>query len=231
MLLAEIEIRHSRPVAPTRRVALGRMLLPTDPLPGWGPVLLGGMVAANMGELDPEFVPGIHNLVHDLESGIRISQPRLRHRFQRDTVGLDRSRHSLIGEGEDIWFDLDEHALPEVNVLGALYAAADLPNEARPTAFRVLKKALHWERTLDASFVAHLLGDDASFSRWRSLPEDRRRALKLFGFGPNDSPDRDDIVTRFREAVMHAHPDRGGVSHDAGQRIVDLTRARRLLLG
>lgn len=231
MLLAELEIRHSRPVAPTRRVALGLTVLPTDPLPGWGPVLLGGMVAANMSELDPEFVPGIHNLVDDLESGIRITQPRLRHRFQRDTVGLDRSRHSLIGDGEEIWFDLDEHALPEVNVLGAVYAAADLPTEARPTAFRVLKKALNWERTLDASFVAHLLGDDASFSKWRALPQDRRNALKLFGFGPNDNPDREDIQTKFREAVFSSHPDSGGASIDAGQRMVDLTRARRLLLG
>jgi hypothetical protein len=231
MLLAEIEIRHSRPVAPTRRVALGLTVLPIDPLPGWGPVLLGGMVAANMGDLDPEFVPGIHNLVHDLEAGLRISQPRLRHRFQRDTVGLDRSRHSLIGEGEEIWFDLDEHALPEVNVLGAVYAAADLPREARPTAFRVLKKALNWERTLDASFVAHLLGDDATFSKWRALPEDRRRALTLFGFGPNDAPDRDEIQSRFREAVINAHPDRGGDTDDAGQRMVELTRARRVLIG
>lgn len=231
MLLAEIEIRHSRPIAPTRRVALGLTVLPVDPLPGWGPVLLGGMVAANMGELDPEFVPGIHNLVHDLETGSRITQPRLRHRFQRDTVGLDRSRHSLIGDGEEVWFDLDEHALPEVNVLGALYAAADLPKEARPTAFRVLKKALNWEDTLDARFVAHLLGDDATFSKWRALPVERRWALKLFGFGPHDTPEREDIQSRFREAVITAHPDRGGDSGDAGERIVQLTHARRLLIG
>ncbi len=231
MLLAEIEIRHSRPVAPTRRVALGLTVLPTDPLPGWGPVLLGGMVAANIGELDPEFVPGVHDLVRDLESGILIRQPRLRHRFQRDTVGLDRSRHSLIGEGENVWFDLDAHALPEVNVLGAVYAAAGLQGEARLGAFRVLKKAMHWDQTLDSSFVAHLLGDDAAFSKWRALPQERRWALRLFGFGPNDSPDRDDVQTRFREAVVSVHPDRGGESDDAGQRIVELTQARRLLIG
>ena len=33
MLLAEIEIRHSRAVAPTRRVALGPYWLPTEPSP------------------------------------------------------------------------------------------------------------------------------------------------------------------------------------------------------
>ena len=31
MLLAELEIYHSRPVQPTRRVALGSLVLPVDP--------------------------------------------------------------------------------------------------------------------------------------------------------------------------------------------------------
>lgn len=230
MLLAEIEIRHSRPIAPTRRVALGFSMLPTDPAPGWGPVLLGGMVAASVGDLEPEFVPGVHELLEDLERGVRITQPRLRHRFQRDTVGLDSSRHSLIGEGENVWFELDDHALPEVTLLGALYAAADLPKSCRRTTFRALRKAVQWDRVLDGSFVAHVLGDDASFSKWRALPTDTRWALKLLGFGPNDQPTKVDIQGRFREAVWDAHPDRGAADVDAGQRMVELTNARRILL-
>ncbi len=230
MLLAECEIRHSRPVAPTRRVALGLQVLPTEPLPGWGPVLLGGMVAANIVELEPDELPDVWDIVDDLEAGGRISQPRLRHRFQRDVVGLDRSVHSLIGEGEHVWFDLDDRALPAVTVLGALYAAAALPIECHPVVFRVMRKAMLWEHKLDADFVAHLLGDDAAFSRWRSLPTDHRWALKLLGFGPNDAPTREMIQAAFREAVSKAHPDRGGERDDAGQRIVELTQARRLLL-
>jgi hypothetical protein len=233
MLLAEVEIRHSRPVAPTRRVAIGRTLLPVDPTPGWGPVLLGGLIAANLAALDEEFVPGLFNLVDDLEEGGRIAQPRLRYRFQRDTVGLDRSVHTLTGEGEHVWFELDEHALPEVNVLGAMYAAADiaaLPGVAAPMVFRVMRKALQWDKPLGLDFVAHVLGDDAAFSRWRALPTDMRWALKLLGFGPNDAPDRTDIQVRFREAVWEAHPDRGGDVGDAGQRMSELTQARRLLL-
>ena len=46
VLLAELEIWHSRPIAPTRRVALGRSLLPVDPPPGFGGILLGGGVLA-----------------------------------------------------------------------------------------------------------------------------------------------------------------------------------------
>ena len=50
MLLAEIEIRHSRAVAPTRRVALGPYWLPTEPSPGYGGILLGGIVAAHLAD-------------------------------------------------------------------------------------------------------------------------------------------------------------------------------------
>jgi hypothetical protein len=230
MLLAECEIRHSRPVAPTRRVALGLQVLPTEPLPGWGPVLLGGMVAANINELEPEELPELWDFVDDLEAGRRIVQPRLRHRFQRDVVGLDRSVHSLIGEGEHVWFDLEDRALPAVTVLGALYAASTLDVATHPHVFRVMRKAMLWENKLDADFVAHLLGDDAAFSRWRALPTDHRWALKLLGFGPNDTPTREMIQTAFRDAVSRAHPDRGGETDDAGQRMVELTQARRLLL-
>ena len=84
---------------------------------------------------------------------------------------------------------------------------------------------------LDGSFVAHLLGDDASFSKWRALPGDTRWALKMLGFGPSDHPERDDIQTRFRDAVWNSHPDRGGEAVDAGRRMVELTRARKILLG
>lgn len=206
-------------------------MLPVEPVPGWGPVLLGGLVAASVGELEPEFLPGVHDLLDDLESGSRIAQPRLRHRFQRDTVGLDSSRHSLIGEGENIWFELDDHALPEVTVLGALYAAANLPIKSRRSTFRALRKATVWEDVLDGNFVAHMLGDDAAFSKWRAMPTETRWALKLLGFGPNDEPERADIQSRFRDAVWHAHPDRGAAAKDAGQRMVEFTRARKILLG
>ena len=36
MLLAELEIFHTRPAVPTRRVALGHMVLPVEPAPGFG---------------------------------------------------------------------------------------------------------------------------------------------------------------------------------------------------
>ena len=88
MLLAEIEVFHSRPIAPTRRVALGNMLLPCDPGPGVGGVLLGAVAARFTPELDPDLIPDLVSLTHEVEAGRRIPQPRLRHRLQEDRIGL-----------------------------------------------------------------------------------------------------------------------------------------------
>ena len=56
-----------------------------------------------------------------------ISQPRLRHRFQTDVVGLDRSRHRLVSVGRALELELDDHAHDLPQVLGAVYAAAQFP--------------------------------------------------------------------------------------------------------
>ncbi len=56
VILAELEVFHSRPIAPTRRVALGHVDLPVTPAPGFGGILLGGVVAAYMPGLDPDLV-------------------------------------------------------------------------------------------------------------------------------------------------------------------------------
>src|SRR5213078_837477 len=93
MLLAELEIRHSRAIAPTRRIALGALWLPTDPAPGFGGILLAAVVAATVGGLDDDSRDDLDVLIDDLERTRRIAQPRLRHRFQTDVVGLDRSHH------------------------------------------------------------------------------------------------------------------------------------------
>ena len=39
MILAELEAYQSRPIAPTRRLALGELNLPCDPAPGFGGIL------------------------------------------------------------------------------------------------------------------------------------------------------------------------------------------------
>ena len=132
MVVAELEVFHSRPIAPTRRVSLGKMHLPTDPPPGFGGILLGGIIAANIAEVDPDLVPDLLRLTTELEEGRRIPQPRLRYRFQEDKIGLQPSRHRLIGEGEELTFDFDDdNGLPTQQVLGAVYAAGRLDPSVR----------------------------------------------------------------------------------------------------
>src|ERR1700748_2306278 len=104
MVVAELEVYHSRPIAPTRRVSIGKMVLPTDPPPGFGGILLGGIVANHIMGIDPDLVPDLLRLTTELEEGRRIPQPRLRYRLQEDKVGLQPSRHRLIGHGEALRF-------------------------------------------------------------------------------------------------------------------------------
>ena len=232
MLLAELEIRHSRAIAPTRRVAVGEHWLPTDPAPGYGGILLGGIVATHLGDLDPELQDEFLALIDDLEAGRRISQPRLRHRFQTDVVGLDRTRHKLIGSaGTSVAFQIDGVGRPVPQLLGALYAAGGIHVTTRPAVFAAIRKAARWERGIDADLVAYLSDPtSAPPASWRRFPTDERWALQVLGFGPESQPERDEVQRRFRTLIREAHPDHGAENEGAGQRILELTEARRILL-
>src|SRR5213078_2509957 len=110
MLLAELEIRHSRAAVPTRRVALGERWLPAEPAPGPGGILLGGLVAAHVDAIDDDLLVELLGLI--------------------DVVGLDRSRHKLVAQGEEMVFELDEHGPAVPQVLGAVYAVRELSEDA-----------------------------------------------------------------------------------------------------
>jgi hypothetical protein len=226
VLLAELEVRHSRPIAPTRRLALGQLYLPTDPSPGFGGLLLAGLLGAFAGQLDDETRDRLDILLDDVERGRRIVQPRIRYRFQADTVGLDRSRHKLVGEGEQLRLDIDRHANGLPQILAAVYAAGRLPRAARPGAFRLLRRATRWEGEPDDRLIAFLSGESA-----RALEGGGEGwALAVLGFRPNGEPTRSQITGRFRELIRDAHPDHGGSAEHAGKRILDLTEAKRILL-
>ena len=156
MLLAELEIRHSRAAVPTRRVALGERWLPAEPPPGPGGILLGGLVAAHVDAIDDDLLVELLGLIDDLERDRRIPQPRLRHRFQIDVVGLDRSRHKLVAAGEEMVFELDEHGPAVPQVLGAVYAVRELAEEARPVVYDVLRRAMRWDGPLGPELVTYL---------------------------------------------------------------------------
>jgi hypothetical protein len=230
VLLAEFEIRHSRAVAPTRRVALGDLWLPTEPAPGFGGILLAGIVAANVNKLDDELRDEFDALVDHLERGARISQPRLRHRFQTDVVGLDRSHHRLVGVGESMALELDDHGAVLPQVLGAAYAASMLSYRVRSSVFRLLRRATRWHADNDEGLIGYLTGDEASYRPWRTAGHDEQWALTVLGFNVDADPTRSAVLAVFRKLVRNAHPDHGGASERAGQRITELTQAKRILL-
>lgn len=237
-MLAELEVFHSRPIAPTRRVALGRSHLPVDPAPGFGGILLGGVVAANVGDIDPDLVPDLVKLTLQLEQGMRIPQPRLRHRLQVDRVGLQRSVHRLLGDGEDLRFDLAESkADPAQHALAAVYAAGRLDDHVRPTVMAAIRKAIAWKRPVGPSLIAALSGRGAGHTTTvHALGDPVEWALTTLGFvnggrPPGGQPSKVEVQQRFRRLLMAAHPDHGGEEAEAARRIAELDEARRILLG
>jgi hypothetical protein len=230
VLLAELEIRHSRAIAPTRRVALGELWLPTDPAPGFGGILLAGIVAGHVNQLEDDLRDELDALVDDLERGSKIAQPRLRHRFQTDVVGLDRSRHRLVGVGESMALELDDHGAVLPQVLGATYAASKLSYRTRGSVFRLLRRATRWHADNDDRLIGYLTGDEASYRPWKTGLHDEGWALRVLGFKPDADPTRSAVLAVFRKMVFHAHPDHGGSSDQAGKRITELTQAKRILL-
>ncbi len=184
-----------------------------------------------MEALDPDFPPELHRLISDVERGQRIVQPRLRHRFQTDRVGLSSSRHRLVGVGEGIEFDLGTKGTAAQQVLGAVYAAAAVPRQARHSVATALHKAMRWSGPLGPAFVSYLSGVGGARA-WsaRAFADPVAWALEVLGLTAS-SPERQEVVASFRARLREVHPDHGGSADDAGQRILDLTEARRILLG
>ncbi len=235
MILAELEVFHSRPIAPTRRVALGRSNLPASPAPGFGGILLAGIVAGHMGALDPDLFDDLHRLSWQLQEGHRIPQPRLRHRFQDDRIGLTRSIHRLVGEGEDLAFEFEDKGASAQHILAAVYAAGRLPLVPRGRVLDAIRMAMRWSGPLDRGFVAHVTGLDRS-RQWsaRAFHDPVQWAIDVLGLADAGDalsvPGRSQVQRRFRDLLREAHPDHGGASDDAAHRIAELSEARRILL-
>ena len=230
MLLAELEVFHTRPAVPTRRVSLGHLVLPVDPAPGFGGLLLGAVVANHISGLDQELMPDITRLISQIDHGERIVQPRLRHRFQVDRHGLSHSRHQMIGKNDDIRFDFATTGSDLAQVLGAIYAVERLDPSSRHVIAPVLHKATRWRGPIGPALVAHLAGSQsASLS---ALADPVAWALDMLGFPLGTAkPSQREVTKRFRERMLDVHPDHGGSSVNASKAILDLNEARRVLTG
>ncbi len=231
MVLAELEVFQSRPIAPTRRLALGSCVLPVSPAPGFGGLLLGAVVAAFITQVDDDLQADLERLTHQVEQGLSIPQPRLRHRFQTDHVGLNRRHHRLLGDGEQMRIDVDTTAgtSPGPQVLAAVYAAGRLPIESRGPVMRVIRRGLLWRGAVDDGLLRAIGGTGTALTAAGRFTDPEAWALGVLGLaGP--SPERKDIQRRFRDLLRVAHPDHGGGESSAAERIAELTEARRILL-
>jgi len=232
VILAELELFHSRPIAPTRRVALGYRHLPVDDRHAAGTMLLAGVVARFVPDVDPDMLADLESLIDELERGDRIAQPRLRYRFQSDRIGLTRTCHRLVQSSSDAprFVFQASRAAPAQNVLAAVYAAAQTAAPPDTQLYSALRRAVGWPGGTDADLLDFVAGSQAALT---GAGHTRSWALDVLGLDePQDEPlpERADVQRRFRELLLIAHPDQGGEVDGAADRIAELTAARSILL-
>ena len=228
MLLAELEVWHNRPLAPTRRIALGNLVLPVDPPPGFGGLLLGAVVAGHIGEVPEELIPDVHRLIDQVDRDRHVVQPRLRHRFQVDRHGLALSTHRLLGDGEEITFDFHTSGAGLAQVLGAVYAVERLDPLSRHVIAPVLHKAMRWRGVVGPALIAHLAGTNST--ALATLADPRAWAMDVLGFPPGSAtPSKREVTSQFRTKMRSVHPDHGGDLTNASTAVFELAEARKIL--
>lgn len=229
MVLAQLEIWHSRPIAPTRRIALGHLVLPADPVPGFGGVLLGAVLAAHAPQLDDDVTVDVRRLIGEVARDERVVQPRLRHRFQVDRHGLMISTHQMVRDGDSVRFDIATTGTPLQHVLGAVYAVERLDQRVRPQLAPLLERAMSWRGPLGSPFICFMAGTKAT--NVSAVADPRAWALDVLGFpGGTLKVTKKDVMSRYRQSLRMAHPDHGGDDETAHRLIDDITEARRVLL-
>lgn len=232
LILAELELWHTRPLAPTRRLSLGNLVLPVEPPPGLGGLLLAAVVANFRGQLDAELLPDVHRLIEQVGRGERVVQPRLRHRFQVDRHGLARSQHRLLGaplvDGGTAEFFFAAGGAPLAMVLGAVYALERLNEVARAAIAPLLHTAVDWTGPVGPRLLAELAGTESV--SLATLADPRAWALDVLGFPAGTvAPTKQEVVAQYRRAMRRAHPDHGGDPTVAAAVLRDLVEARRVL--
>jgi hypothetical protein len=251
VILAELNIRHTRRHMPTRRVALDASYLPTNGS-AYGAALLSAVVAENVEGLDDEQRELMPKFLAAAADGFSVPRIGLRYRLQTDVHGLDLSRHRLLEDSGVLVVELDVHGAPAPQVIGSIMAAAAMGPTTRRKALRAVEAAIAQPGVIPEPFLVRRMlhgvpGERpplaaagpvgpvngvtvADAARWAGIPSERRWAMEVLGLGAGMRVDRIDIQKRFRRLLRTAHPDHGGESVGAAERIAELTEARELLL-
>ena len=235
MILASLEVWHSRPIAPTRRVALGKIDIPTDPAPGAGGLLLGAVLARFAADLDGDLRSEMTTLMDEVERGQKIGQPRLRHRLQSDIVGLSRSEHRLVSGENGLRFELETaKGLPAQSALAAVYACGEVPLERRADVMAVLRRGLEWTGPIGPGVIDYLVGPDVGLQMrsgaYATASSPHLWALEILELEAGEELAPKEIQRSYRRLLRSAHPDHGAGEAEAADRIAELSRAREILL-
>ena len=196
--------------------------------------MLAGIVANAAPGIAPELREDLFDVIETLAAGGRVVQPLVRHRFQRDLVGLTHSPQQLLAVDGALEFDFEDTlGRPVQLALGAIYAAASLPAAARPAIFEIVTASLVWEAAVDNRFISFVMegrtADLIDLRAWNDPVAWAMEVLEIEG-DPADGASKRLVQRRFRALLRQAHPDHGGHHHAAAARIADLSEARRILL-
>lgn len=159
MVLAELNAFVSRPIAPTRRIALGDVHLECVHPPDTGGVLLAAVIAEFSRRLDDETHSGLVDLMKRIAADQRVPQPMMRHRFQTDRVGLQHITYRLSSHEDRLVLRFPpEDATPAQHVLVAVYAAATIDPVPRRDVISFMERALSYSGSTHDDLVRFLSG-------------------------------------------------------------------------
>lgn len=235
---AQLEIFHSRPVVPTRRICLGSQIMDKHSISDQSDLSLGGLLLAcvagrHASSIHPDLWEDVELLINNTARNRRTPQPFMRFRLQTDRIGLTKTTHT-IAQLKDGTFKLNLANARGSSVqqfLGALYVAGTLENKARVSCMSAIRKAISWWGSDMDRLIEYLLDSRSVMSQESSLSISK--ALEVLGIDPDklvENPTGSEIQRHFRQKLWSIHPDRGGDPAIASQLIPELAEARRILL-
>lgn len=214
-----------------------------------GALLVGAIVHEFIAVLDDEDRAEFDGLLHAAAGGLDLPRIAVRHRLQRDTHGLDRSRHRVEQRDDGFVVEIDTHGAPIPQLLGTVVAVAQLPPSARQRGLDQIRRVLRGgspfgrrgvviRRLVDglplevpwAAGPTWMPGAPIEETVWDGIDSEQRWAMEVLGLRASAAVQRPEVNRRFRRLLRDAHPDTGAARAGAAERIEELAEARDRLL-